>query len=182
MSKTIKSLGLDLSLTGTGLVILEDGKIVKQQLIKSKPTPDGTPKDEVKRILQIVKDIEEGFKGNVIDIAVIEGLAFMVRNATALVQLSALNYMTRAMLMTHDIPFVIVAPTSLKKFIASNGAAKKDAMLLETFKRYGVTILDDNVCDAYGLAQVGLVLTGGNSKVTTKLQEEVISLLKKQYE
>jgi len=82
--------------------------------------------------------------------------------------------------MSNNIPFIIVAPTSLKKFITGNGAAKNDVMLMETFKRYGVTILDDNECDAYGLAQVGLALLNGNSKSTTKLQEEVLTLLKKQ--
>ena len=180
MSKNIISVGLDLSLTGSGVVVLEDGKIIEQRLIKSKPTPDGKPKDEVERIQKIVTDIElivSEFKPQV---AVIEGLAFMVRNATALVQLSALNYMTRAMLLDYDIPFIIVAPTSLKKFITGNGAAKKDIILIELYKRYGVTILDDNEADAYGLSQIGLVLLNGNSKVTTKLQNEVILLLKKQ--
>lgn len=178
--KNIISVGLDLSLTGTGIVVLNDGKIVKQQLIKSKPVPDGKPIDEVKRIRKIVEQIEVITGEYKPTIAVIEGLAFMVRNATALVQLSALNYMTRAMLMDHNVPFVIVAPTSLKKFVTGNGAAKKDVMLIETFKRWGVTILDDNECDAYALSQVGLALLGGNSKDTTKLQEEVLTLLKKQ--
>ena len=180
MSKKIISIGLDLSLTGTGVVVLEDGKIIEQQLIKSKPVPDGKPIDEVNRIRGIVNEIELIVNDFKPEISVIEGLAFMVRNATALVQLSALNYMTRAMLIDHKVPFIIVAPTSLKKFITSNGAAKKDVMLMETFKRYGVTILDDNECDAYGLAQVGLALLKGNSKSITKLQEEVLTLLRKQ--
>lgn len=178
--KNIIAIGLDLSLTGTGVIVLNDGKIVEQKLIKSKPVPDGKPIDEVIRIRTIVDQISELVSKNKPDIAVIEGLAFMVRNATALVQLSALNYFTRLMLMNCDVPFIIVAPTSLKKFITGNGASKKDVMLMETFKRYGVTILDDNENDAYGLAQVGLALLGGNSKSTTKLQEEVLSLLKKQ--
>ena len=179
--KHITSLGLDLSLVGTGFVILTDGKIVDQGLIKSKPAGD-RPIDELKRIQKIVADIDDNLQtlsSLDIDIAVIEGLAFMAQG-TSLVQLAALNYMVRAMLADYGIPFVIVAPTTLKKFIASNGAAKKDAMMLETFKRYGVSILDNNICDAYGLSQVGLALLGGNSKPTTKLQEEVINLLNKQ--
>ena len=180
MSKKIISLGLDLSLVGSGVIILENGKIVKQRLIKSKPIPDGKPIDEVRRIRKIVEEIEMIISENIPNVAVIEGLAFMVRNATALVQLSALNYMTRAMLMDYNVPFIIVAPTSLKKFITGNGASKKDVMLMETYKRYGVTIMDDNENDAYGLAQIGLALHGGNSKATTKLQEEVLLLLKKQ--
>ena len=53
-------------------------------------------------------------------------------------------------------------------------------IMMEIFKRYGVTITNDNEADAYGLAQIGLALRGGNRKNTTKLQEEVLSLLKKQ--
>lgn len=182
MQNNVISIGLDLSLVGTGAVILENGKILAQRLIKSKPTGD-KPVEELKRIQGIIGNINSFIEENSPDqpsVAVIEGLAYMVKNATALTQLSALNYMTRAMLLEREIPFVIVAPTSLKKFITGSGAAKKDVMLMETFKRYGVTILDDNENDAYGLAQVGLALKGGNSKAVTKLQEEVLSLLRKQ--
>jgi len=179
MAKNIISLGLDLSLVGTGVAILRNGKLVKRELIKSKPAGD-KPIDELKRIRRIVEQLEFIVSENEPDVAVIEGLAFMARNSTALVQLSALNYMTRAMLADYNIPFIIVAPTSLKKFITGSGASKKDVMLIETYKRYGVSMLDDNVCDAFGLAQVGLALLGGNSKATNKTQLEVLELLKKQ--
>jgi porphobilinogen deaminase len=43
-----------------------------------------------------------------------------------------------------------------------------------------VTLTDDNECDAYALAQVGLARMGGNSKSITKLQTEVLDLLNKQ--
>ena len=152
-TKNIISIGLDLSLTGTGVVVLNDGKLIEQKLIKSKPTPDGKPKDEVIRIRTIVDDIGLMVEKYHPSVGVIEGLAFMVKNATALVQLSALNYFTRSMLMNSGVPFIIVAPTSLKKFATSNGAAKKDVMLIEVYKRWGVTILDDNINDAYCLAQ-----------------------------
>lgn len=179
MSKSITSLGLDLSLTGTGVVILTDGKLVKQVLIKSKPVGD-KPVDELKRIEKIVDEIHKATCSLTIDIAVIENLAFGVRNATSLTQLAGLNYFVRSMCLVTGIPFVLVAPTSLKKYVTGNGAAKKDAMLMETFKRWGVTMLNDNECDAYGLSQLGLALMGGNSKQTTKIQNEVVSLIKKQ--
>lgn len=173
-------MGLDLSLTGSGVIVLNDGKIVKQRLIKSKPTPFGKPIDEVKRIRKIVEEIELIVGAETPTIAVIENLAFGVRNATALTQLAALNYFVRSMLIDYNVTFVLVAPNSLKKFVTGNGAAKKDEMLLATFKRYGVTILDDNENDGYGLAQIGLALLNGNSKEITKLQEEVLLLLRKQ--
>lgn len=179
MNKSITSIGIDLSLTGTGIVVLQDGKILEHALIKSKPVGD-LPINELKRIQKIVNDIEVIVIKYPLDIAVIENLAFGVRNATALTQLAGLNYFTRAMLSSKDIKFVLVAPTSLKKFVTSNGAAKKDMMMMETYKRWGVTMMNDNEADAYGLSQVGLALLGGNSKNTTKIQEEVINLIKKQ--
>lgn len=172
-------MGIDLSLVGTGVVVLETGKQFKQKLIKSKPVGD-KPINEVKRIRKIVEEIELIVSENLPTIAVIEGMAFMARNTTALVQLSALNYMTRALLMDYNVPFIIVAPTSLKKFITGNGASKKDVMLMSVYKRYGVSILDDNICDAYSLGQVGLALSEGQKKPLTEKQIEVIGLLKKQ--
>ena len=181
MKKVITSVGLDLSLTGTGVVVLKDGKIVKQKLIKSKPVGD-KPINELKRIKKIVEEIEDTIIETKckINIAVIENLAFGVRNATSLTQLAALNYFVRDMLCECEIPFVLVAPTSLKKYATGNGVAKKDVMLIEVYKRWGVSILNDNECDAYALAQVGLGLLEGNVKNLTKTQKEVINLLKKQ--
>ena len=124
IKNNIVSIGFDLSLCGTGVVVLSDGKIVKQKLIKSKPPVNGKPIDEVKRIQKIVEELEMMVSENIPTVGVIEGIAYGIRNATALVQLSALNYMTRAMLIDYNIPFIIVAPTSLKKFITGNGAAK----------------------------------------------------------
>ncbi len=176
----ITSLGLDLSLTGTGVVALEDGEIIIQRLIKSKPAGD-LPVDELNRIRTIIRDIESCvIKATTIHVAVIEGLAFMVKNATALVQLSALNYMVREMLFKHQIPFVIVAPTTLKKFVTGSGGSKKDVMLMEMFKRYGVTILDDNENDAFGLAKIGEELLSKNKDKLPVFQQEVLELLKKQ--
>lgn len=172
-------MGIDLSLVGTGVIVLENGTIVERVLIKSKPVGD-RPTDELARIRKIVEQIRGLVDKYRPTIAVIENLAFMARNTTALTQLAGLNYFTRAMLVDYGIPFYLVAPTSLKKFVTGNGTAKKDVMMLEVYKRYGVSLMNDNLADGYGLAQVGLALMDGNSKATTEKQEEVLALLKKQ--
>lgn len=61
----------------------------------------------------------------------------------------------RYVLGRHRIAYRDIPPTSLKKFISNAGNAKKDQMLLQTYKRYGVEFSDDNMCDAYGLAKIG---------------------------
>lgn len=179
------TVGLDLSLTKTGVAVLEDGELLYSGLVRSKPQGD-TPTDEIERIMEIRNNIIETIRDNSIvhgkhpDLVAIEGLAFLARNTSALVQLSGLNYMLREVFWTAQWPFVIVAPTTLKKFITGKGNAQKDLMLLETYKRYGVNLLDDNEVDAYGLAQIALATAYKGDTILTKQQIEVAELIKKQ--
>ena len=113
------------------------------------------------------------------DLVVIEGLAFMAQG-TSLVQLSALNYIIRALLNEFKWPFMIVAPTTLKKFVTGSGKGDKDQMMMAVFKNYGHEALDNNECDAYALAACGLAVLGAPLKEPLQPQKEVINLLKKQ--
>ena len=180
----IKAVGLDLSLVKSGYAIVtEDGSVLASGVIKSKPVGD-KPVDETKRIVKIAEElmqkIDELSPDEDPDIVVIEGLAFMARNSTALVQLSGLNYLVRTLLNEFKWPFVIVAPTSLKKFITGSGKGDKDMMMMTVFKNYGHEALDNNECDAYSLAVCGLATLGKPLIKMAKPQEEVTLLLKKQ--
>lgn len=178
-----KVIGLDLSLTGTGVVVIQKEKIIVQKLIKSKPPEEKNPTTEIERIIGIKKGITDIIEdGSAPDLVVIEGLAYGVRNATALVQLSGLNYMIREYLYSRKIPFLIIAPTSVKKFITGSGIAKKDIMMLEVYKRYGVSMIDDNECDAYSLARIGLATLETNKDDLFEYQKEVVNLINKQNE
>lgn len=175
----MKTLGLDLSLTHTGVCTIEDGKLIESWSIKSKPVGP-KPADELKRLQTIVDTISErGVVAQSHDMVVIEGLAFMARNTTALVQLAGLNYMVRAMLAYMGAPFVIVAPSSLKKFITGKGNGDKNIMLMEVYKQYGHTFLDDNECDAFCLALIGQAVVDNKMKLTVP-QKEVAELVKTQ--
>jgi crossover junction endodeoxyribonuclease RuvC len=47
-----------------------------------------------------------------------------------------------------------VPPMTLKKYASGKGNAKKQEMLLQIYKRWGVEFSDDNAADAYGLARM----------------------------
>lgn len=173
-------MGLDLSLTGTGCIVLINDTIECQQLIKSSPTGKD-PVSELERLINIKNKIYKLIEEKKPSIVLIEGLAFMARNTTALVQLAALNYMVREMLYNYNIKFIIVAPTTLKKFATGKGNAKKDLMLLEAYKRYNIEFNDDNLCDAFMLAKLGESLVSNEEKYLS-YQKEVIKLIKEQYE
>ena len=47
-----------------------------------------------------------------------------------------------------------VPPMTLKKYASGKGNAKKQEMLLQIYKRWGVEFNDDNAADAYALARL----------------------------
>lgn len=50
---------------------------------------------------------------------------------------------------------LIVAPTSLKKYVTGRGnGVQKNQMLLQVYKKWGVEFPDDNAADSYGLAHI----------------------------
>ena len=134
--------------------------------------------DEAKRLSTITDKILNGVPSDA-SLVIIEGITFMMSKTTALVQLAAINYIIRIGLWKRDIPFVIVSPPTLKKFVTGKGVAQKDIMMLETYKRWNISLTDNNICDAYGLARVGLAILDIDDKLV-KEQREVVTLLKKQ--
>lgn len=177
------TIGLDLSLVKTGYAFVQDdGKVLASGIIKSSPNGD-KPVDEARRIVKIantiMEKIDEILPDNGPDLVVIEGLAFMAQG-TSLVQLAGLNYLTRILLEEFKWPFLIVAPTTLKKFITGSGKGEKDMVMMSVYKNYGFEAGDNNEADAYSLAVCGLALLEKPLKPNTKAQEEVIKLLQKQ--
>lgn len=49
---------------------------------------------------------------------------------------------------------LLIPPLTLKKYAAGKGNAKKQEMLLQMFKRWGVEFNDDNAADSYALARL----------------------------
>ncbi len=181
MTSKIATIGIDPSLTGTGIVVLIDGRLEEKALIKTKPDVEKTPVNELKRLLNIVLKIDSiiGKYVQYTEMVAIEGLSFGARNTTALIQLSGLNYLIRKLLYELNIPFTIVAPTTLMKFGTGKGNAQKDLVMMEIYKRYSVTLTNDNEADAYAMARIADALVR-EVKLTVP-QKEVIELLKKQW-
>lgn len=67
---------------------------------------------------------------------------------------------------------LIVAPSMLKKYVTGKGQGiKKNQILLNVFKKWGVEFTDDNAADSYALARIA---TG---KADTAYEKEVIKKL-----
>lgn len=145
--------GLDLSLTATGIAHLTagDGLVVDHYRVTSDPAPGTYATRHRLRTLRrtILDDVRAG------DLVVVEGPA--LSRATG-------HAWDRGGLwwsIVDRLPRVaIVGPSTLKKFATGNGAATKADMRLALYKRSGLDVRDDNECDAVWLAIAGATRLG----------------------
>lgn len=145
--------GIDASFSGTGLIIIDqDNNIIKEQLISTNKKNDIF--DIEKRIIYITKQLEciLEFK-NELKLTLIEGLSYGSTGDGA-AQLAALNYYIRIFLLQNNINYGFPTPPALKKFVTGKGNCKKNLMLKEVYKKWGVDFTDDNICDAYSLSRL----------------------------
>ena len=146
-----KFVGLDLSYVATGLIVLDsNGLILEQKLISTK-----SENDTEDRIIQIIDEIL--FIPKIMGLAnvCIEGPSYGSRG-NQMLQMGALNFYVRIFLRRKNVKYRIIAPPTLKKWVAGSGRAAKEMMLLHVYKRWGVEFKDNNLADAYGLARIAM--------------------------
>lgn len=163
-------MGLDLSLTSTGLVVLAEGLMLKSKAIKSKENTE-------RRLIDIKDQIEREMLEYEPNLVVLEGYAMLANGRiTALAELGGV---VKASLYVRKQPFIVVPPARVKKFATGKGNANKDEVRLWVYKRWGVELKTNDEIDAYVLAQIGLSYLG--CPVQCKAQQEVIDDLLKAY-
>lgn len=143
MTDSINLLAIDPSLTETGICIFKNGKI-HSEVIKPKTK-------DVARLSDISNHINCLIQDHCITHACIEGYAYSAIGR--IVNLGELGGVIRLLLYDEGIPFVVVPPTVIKKFITGKGNAKKELMLLQVYKKFGVEFDNNNTCDAFALGK-----------------------------
>ena len=109
------------------------------------------------------------------DFVVIENNAFNAMGS-ARSKLAELNGIIKFWLWRRGIQYVLVAPTTLKKFILGAGKGEKSFIIREVFKAYGLDAGTDDEADACVLAHIGACLTG-REEPRNKAQREVLTTL-----
>jgi crossover junction endodeoxyribonuclease RuvC len=96
-------------------------------------------------------------------------------------EIAGATYMVRHWLWKHDIPYVLVAPTTLKKFATGKGNADKALIIKAVFQRWAHDVDNNNSADAVVLNYIGRAIVG-DWQPTTDQQREVITLLANKYQ
>ncbi len=136
---TVKVLGLDLSITGTGLAHTVEGAVCTH-LIKTRD------KDKDLRLADIRRVVREFGEGAAL--ALIE--APTPRSPSSVIS-GMVQGVVRLQLLDMGIPYGTLMPASLKKYATGRGTGDKVPMAIAALKRAGLEFPDDNQCDAFWL-------------------------------
>ena len=165
----MRILGVDSSLTGTGVCCLKledrangDGTDIDLHFIREPQLRDAQRLLALRRHLRDILDV---FRP---DLCVIEGYAY--EGLGKLAELGEWGGIIKVELEERSIPFFVVAPKRLKKFVAGHGDANKDQMMESVEERYGIVTDNDNLADAIGLAKVGEIFLTGESIFRSELE------------
>jgi crossover junction endodeoxyribonuclease RuvC len=145
--------GLDLSLTSTGIVAVDEGGGIAQRRLR--PKTNG-----LQRLDYIVSEIAihcGGLFAAPPDLVVIEGPAFGAKGA-AYHQLAGLWWLIRHKLWTMRLPVAVASPPEVKKYATGKGNAGKDEVLacaVRRFPQVPADVLNNDIADALWLAAMG---------------------------
>lgn len=154
----VRVVGLDLSLTATGLGTTRSGGPAGVQTIKSKGPKDATLEERRDRLHNLARDIQ--LAALAADVVVIEQPAYNQTGGSHHDR-SGLWWLVVDWLVD-EVPTVVeVAPQVVKKYATGKGNASKDEVLAAVVRRYAdVDVANNNEADALVLAAIGARLAG----------------------
>jgi crossover junction endodeoxyribonuclease RuvC len=163
-------LGIDLSLTSTGICLLGEDNEFEASLIKTKSRG-------YERLIFIKDEVESFVNWGDPRLVVLEGYSFGSKFGRR-ESIGELGGIIKLSLVTMGRKTIIAPPTCLKKFVTGKGNSGKEIMLMRTLAKYKIEFNDNNLCDAFGLAKMGQVyLEGTNIKYEQEALEKVSLLV-----
>jgi Holliday junction resolvasome RuvABC endonuclease subunit len=158
-------IGIDQALRKIGLAVLRDGEVALLKYIQ--------PPDDVRGGLRLVS-LRDALQIALEPFTEVAGVAMEGQSYNSTGQLDQLGQIAGVVQMfiidKYKVPPVLVPPTVLKKFVAGVGHATKTQMMRRTYAVWGISIDNDDICDAYGLAQIAQQLHVPTTRVRHQLE------------
>lgn len=146
------AVGIDQSYSGFALTAIDDKDNYYTEVWKL----DGTGVERLEQARRIIYSFTNHFE---VKATAMEGYAYSSQMAHMAGELGAVVKLTLWDRFGPQFPDakypLIVAPTSLKKYITGKGTkVQKNQILLHVYKKWDVEFSDDNAADSYGLARI----------------------------
>lgn len=177
-------IGLDLSLSSTGIATHEETHLIitngytKKTTLKSDPVEEERKRlhhhhQRIKTICQKISDLSRGC-----DLVVMEGLAFSAHDYDR--QNAGLAWIVRHRLYANGIPYALVPPLNLKKYVTGTGKSRKEEVIAAV-QRWRPRIGNahdeglSDICDAYVLMSMGRWYCGFKAHTMPPLEKDSLA-------
>ncbi len=147
--------GLDLSKGSSGVVIIDatNQKPLESLSVSSNKVGIAAALDIASKIDKVLDKYRPYIKT-----CVVEDYVVSLGNAT--ITLISVSNMVRAMLHRTGLCYITITPPNLKQFVLGKGVGKKEKILLECYKLWGLSFNTNDEADAFALAKIGCYLCG----------------------
>jgi crossover junction endodeoxyribonuclease RuvC len=148
--RSMNIVGIDPSLTGTGLAVIRPGGLVATDTVTTKLRGH----QRLDRILSEVREVAvNGGQWGPADLVVIEGPSYGSKGS-AYHQVAGVWWLIAHELWLAGVPYAVATPSARMKYATGKGNAAKDQVLAAVLKRFGhlVDIDNNNEADALVLA------------------------------
>lgn len=157
----MRVLGIDPSLTSTGVAIVADGRVESVARI-SCPKPTGPGAEHV-RLAAILADVLRivGRPGDLrVDAVGIEGPSFSSRGGSSH-ERAGLWWLITQTLWTWRVPYYVVTPSQRMIYATGSGQADKDRVIAAVVRRYlEVEVTGNDEADGLIIAAIGARMLG----------------------
>lgn len=153
--------GIDPSLTGTGITVLENGNPVALHKI-GYPGHDGASDlERARRVVALRHEVVAYVRHFAPELVLIESPAYSQNKGSACDRHAYWHYLIHEFGVAGDERYAGVSPTNLKRFVTGNGSADKK-MIVETVTTWWPfrQLKNDNIADSAGLAAMGAAWAG----------------------
>lgn len=148
MSRTITTLGIDQSLSSTGLVVLKNGLPKAHKLTKT-----NSKWEHERSIHEVLRIVDSALLHFLPDLTLMEDYAYNrgQRSATVLHELGGV---IKQGLWRASVPWKSIAPSEVKKFATGKGTATKEEMIEAAQAEWPKCPNQTDIADAYWLARM----------------------------
>lgn len=149
MSGNVLFLGLDISISGTGLVLLDEEYNIYDK------TKLSVSCQGIERLYHLENLLLKFLDDRSITFSCLEGPSYQSEKGQ-LFQLGEWAGIVKLNLFKKGIDFIPAAPSQLKKYILGKAlkGSRKELVILDIYKKYGEEIRDNDIADAYVLSRI----------------------------
>lgn len=165
------SMGIDASVSATGITVLESNGTPTPKLVYEGEIKPPSKLRGVERYIHITREVMTLVHKHVPDKIVLEGYSLNMKNASSVIPMVELGGLIRFLMHIDGLEWFDPRATEMKKFVSGKGTGDKAMIAMHVLKRWNHESATHNLADSYGLAAMGLAQANRLPSITQSMRQ-----------